>query len=68
MDAMQKQLSEMKNLVKGLKNKIDSDGESDWLLPRGKPVAANKVGSSRFKIKSKSNTKYVFLKSSSKLD
>ena len=51
MDAMHKQMTEMASVIQSLKSKLSSDGESDWLHPEAKLVAAKKVGKTRIKIK-----------------
>ena len=72
MEEMQKELNEMRNLVKGLKKKMGSDSESDWLQPPSKLIAATKVGRTRIKqiIKNKDelHTKFVLRKSINNLD
>lgn len=70
MDAMKRQISEMSDLVKGLKKKLESDSDTDWLQPRKELVAAKNVGTSRIKMKTKSklNTKSILIKTINKLD
>ena len=77
---MQKQLNEMKDLVKGINKKLKHDSDNDWFLPRNELVVNDtvKITASMSKTKSKLNefnnkttklnTKNEFNKTSKKID
>ena len=62
----------MRNLVKGLKKKLGSDSDSNWLQPPFQLNAATKVGTTwikqRHKNKNELHTKFDFKKTINKFD